>query len=170
MSVALPLPVGCGSSCELMDIGIKTDVQPDKLPESINAQLPEGIIIHEAYVPVRKFKEIAWIEIEGVFCYDEQEPLNAAAALYERFSAKSIIISKRTKRGFNNVDIAPFIRDTSFSGNGPVTIKAKLSAQDPSLNPGNLLSALEGDFTGLRPDHTDMTRVEVYDGKMTIFT
>ena len=169
MSIALPLPVGVGSVCELMDIGMSSNYSPPgNLSEQLTAVMPEGIEILDVYSPDRKFADIAWIEISGRLLYDS--PIsNASEKLAERFSEESIIIAKKTKRGVSDVDIAPFFCDISFQGNGEISANAKISAQNPSINPGNLMSALCGEYAELAPDFSEFTRVEFYDAEMTVF-
>ena len=169
MSVALPLPVGLSSVCELMDFELTAAHVPAGLPNNINKSLPHGIIVLEAYEPERKFSDIAWTEISGSFTYDTGAPPRISESLTRRFMEKSIVISKKTKRGLSDVDIAPFIRDITFRDGDRLTMTGKISAQNPSLNPENLMSALTGEFAGLSPDFHVFTRTEVFDGALNIF-
>ena len=169
MSIALPLSVGSSSICELMDIGVAADATPDDLPQTINKVMPEGLAVIEAYRPERKFSSIAWIEISGLLYYDEGAPQDAVERLTRRFAEKSIVVSKKSKSGISDIDISPFIRDISFLQQGAVNISAKISAQNPSINPENLMSALNGDFETLMPDFYDFTRTEVFDKDISVF-
>ena len=205
MSVALPLPVGNGSICELMDVGITIDTLPDGLPGKINEVLPdglpgkinevlpdgltgkinevlpedlpglinnllpEGLKVSEVYIPERKFNSIAWVGISGLLCYDAGAPPDAAERLTERFTEESIVISKKTKRGVSEINISPFVRDISFQQLCEVTMSARISAQNPSINTENLLSALKGGHESLIPDFYDFTRTEVFDTEMNVF-
>jgi len=169
MSVALPLSVGCGSACELMDIGVADGVQPGGLPGLVTVKLPEGIEVLEAYTPAAKFSGIAWIWICGAFYYDRGMPDEAAERLAERFSAETIVIQKKTKRGVSDVDIAPYIKEASFTRDGVVTMSAMVSAQNPSINPDNIISALDGEFSALKPDFAAFKRIEIFDATMKKF-
>ena len=169
MSVALPLTVGCGSFCELMDIGLLDITQGSDLVELLTAEMPAGLEISEAYESKRKFGDIAWIEIIGQLYYDDGAPEDALDRLGECFRSKSIVISKKTKRGISDIDIAPHIMDVEFSGEGVISMKAKISAQNPSLNPDNIMSALGGDHITLRPDFAVFARTELFDSEMKKF-
>ena len=176
MSVALPLSVGHESLCELMDVGFAEPIATDGLPANITAVLPEGLEIHEVYEPKRKFNEIAWVEIMGALYYDGGIPQDITGRLSERFSEESIIVSKKTKRGIADLDIAPFIRDIEFGcsdagteGHSVIQLSAKISAQNPTINPENLMSALDGKYCDLAPDFTGFRRLEVFDKEMNVF-
>jgi len=172
MSVALPLPVGAQSICELIDVGISQDVQMDKLPEQITACLPEGLEITDAYVPERKFSEIAWLEVKGIMYYDEGVSDAVTDRLTERFSAERIEISKKTKSGESIIDISEHIRDLRFSQSelgDVIEFSARLSAQNPTIGPKNLMDALKGEYAELFPDFVNFTRVEVFDKDMNFF-
>jgi len=230
MSVALPLPIGCASVCEFMDVRVggvdalavgggergafggggevggfvhdasadgggetgafdggvggvvsgeigdfggeidgEVGFSCDAFVEKINAQLPEGIKILDIYTPMRKLKEISWVEIFGILYYDKGAPADAAAKLAARYSERSIIISKKTKRSVSDLDIAPFIRDIEFDDADEVTIKAKVFVHDPTVSTDNLLAALSGGFAELAPDYASFTRLEVFDAGMRPF-
>jgi len=169
LSVALPLPVGCGSICELLDFDAELDPPFEGLPDQINDVLPGGVRILEAYAPERKFNEITWIGMECLLYYSGGVGINITEMLKERFSAESIIVSKRTKRGISDIDIIPFIRDIDITGDDVVNLSAKVTAQNPSINPENILDAIERGNTGLAPDLVSFKRMEVFDGNMDVF-
>jgi len=169
ISVALPLQVGCGSLCELMDIGIAGDSSVPFSPESINAMLPEGIEVSEVYFPSEKFNAIEWISICGLLHYDRGAPKDAALRFAERFSAGSIVISKKTKRGVSDLDIAPYVRDVFVDGDNDISLSVKISAHNPSLSPDNIISALDNEYSDLVPDFAVFTRIDLYNSNMLIF-
>ena len=93
-----------------------------------------------------------------------------AAALNEFFAADSIVIEKKTKRGMGQADIAPAIKEISFeAGEGCVALRAVISAQEPTLNPEHLVSALRQKAPEIAPDFAEFKRLEIFDEKMEIF-
>lgn len=162
LSVALPLSVGYGSFTELMDVGVVSN----RLPDIKTISLPEGIEILDVYRPAKKFTEIKWIEIYGGLFYDEEISPDLLSELSEGYKKQSIVISKRSKRGIKEIDIAPHIKDVRFAFGDIITVKAKISAQEPMLNVNDLLSALD---EKLKPVHTDINRVDLYDKSMVHF-
>ena len=194
ISSALPLSVGCGSVCELVDIGTDVSLLPDGVADIINRSLPEGIEVLEAYAPAGKFSAIKWLKITGTMYYSDKAMQGSAAQsiarncdshqgsitqdgtkpgiadlLAERYKAESIIIRKKTKRGVSDIDIAPHLKSVEFSNSAPVQVSAVISAQEPSLSPENLMSALAGDYSKLAPDFAEFTRIEVFDKDMQVF-
>ena len=168
LSIALPLSVGYSSLCELIDFKTENYLLPDGLPDLINEKLPDGIKIIEAYIPLKKFNAIKWIQYEGKLYYNKI-PDNITCHLADRFSSDNIIIHKKTKRGVTEINIAPHFRDMCYTDGETVTISVKLSAQDPTINPGNLLSALNGEYEKLLPEYCSFTRINAYDADLNIF-
>jgi len=169
LSVALPLPVGCGSYCERMDVGLLEEMPLEGIPGMLSAAAPPGLEVAEAYMPTRKFSEIAWIGLEGLLHYDSGAPEGAVERLMSRYGEEKIVISKKTKRGVSDIDIAPHIREVSFEGDDAVTMAAKVSAVDPALSPENVMSALDGAYKEIAPDFALFARTEVYDRDMNVF-
>lgn len=170
ISILLPLSVGCSSVCELMDFQLTVDADMAEMPARLTAAMPEGIEAFEVYEMERKVKELKWLSIAGRFEYDERDKAEMAAALRKFFSAGSIVIEKKTKRGMGEADIAPAIKEISFeAGEDCVALRAVISAQEPTLNPEHLVSALRQKAPELAPDFAEFERLEVFDEKMEIF-
>ncbi len=170
ISILLPLSVGCSSRCELMDFQLTVDADMAEMLARLSAAMPEGIEALEVYEAERKVKELKWLSVAGRFEYDERDHAEMAAALNGFFAADSIVIEKKTKRGMGEADIAPAIKEISFSvGEGCVEMKAVISAQEPTLNPEHLVSALRQKATEIAPDFAEFERLEVFDEKMEIF-
>ena len=170
ISIALPLSVGCASRCEIMDFQLVNEVDIIKLPNRLNAALPEGIEVLEIYEPTRKNAELKWLAVEGIFEYDGREVNIIQEQLAAFFMRESILIEKKTKRGLGEVDIRPSIREIVFDADGEaVRLKAVISAQNPTLNPELLCAALRALEPEIAPDFAKFTRVETYDEKMTVF-
>ena len=171
ISIALPLSVGCASVCELMDFQLlEEQVDITCLKDRLNATMPEGIFVQEIYEPSRKNAELKWLKIEGVFEYDDRPVDIMREQLAAFFARGSIVIEKKTKRGFGEMDIRPAIREISFvSAEEGVLVRALISAQNPTLNPDLLPAALRALAPDIAPDFAKFTRVETFDAEMEIF-
>lgn len=170
IAFALPLSVGTSSICELMDFSLREYMAPETVLYRLNRSLPEGIEVTRVYESPRKFRELKWLDIDGRFEYDGGNAADRLGALTDFFSRDEIIIEKKTKRGTGPADIAPAIRSICFdAGEHGVDVKAILSAQEPSLNPEHLVTALRQLAPDLTPDFAFFRRVEVYDSNMVKF-
>ena len=170
ISIALPLSVGTGSRCELMDFRLKEEADLDAMPARLSAVMPEGIVVTKAYEPVRKCAELKWLQIEGVMEYDERDPAEMAEGLTRFFARPEIVITKKTKRGVGESDIRPAIREIRFfPEKAAVRLEAVISAQEPTLNPELLAEALRQKEPEIAPDFARFLRLETYDKDMNLF-
>ena len=171
MSVALPLSVGHESVCEILDFALSVDMPLSELPALITAALPEGISVLSAYASERKIKELKWLAVEGTLEYDAGVPDCASERIATFFGQNRIVIAKRSKSGMSDFDIAPCIREISVEkGDGhTMRMRAVVMAQNPALNPENLINALRQLLPELAPDFTSFRRTEIYDAAGAIF-
>ena len=172
ISVALPLKVGDESVCELLDFAVIKGYAPSEdFAKKLCRALPEGIEIFGIYPAARKFSQIAWIEIQGNMYYEHTVP-RIEDEIIERFSSEEILILKKTKSGISELNIAPFLKDIIFSHekNGKkMSVSAKVSAQNPSISPDNIISALDGRYRHLMPRHYSFFRTELMDADFLPF-
>ena len=170
ISFALPLSVGTASNCDIMDFRLNGYMELSEIPYRLNRALPEGITALEVYEWESKFKNIKWLDVEGIFEYDQRDPSDMLPELMDFFVRDSIVIKKKSKSGTNDFDIAPCLRSIAFDAEDrSVKLKALISAQEPTLNPELLPSALEQLAPQLKPDFASFTRVQIYDSEMNIF-
>ena len=170
ISIALPLSVGCESVCEIMDFKMREDMPCEEIKNRLETQFPEGIAVIDVYEAERKVKEIKWLSISGVIEYDERDAAAMAGKLNEFYAAESIVITKKTKRGMGESDIRPAIRDISFAQSGrDVSMRALISAQEPTLNPELITDALRQLAPDIAPDFAKFRRLEIFDENMQVF-
>ena len=171
MSILLPLGVGCASECELMDFALTAPADLSALPERLTAALPEGIRALECYSGGRKVTELKWLSLTGELEYDRGADSETAAALGVFFAQKALVIEKKTKRGMGEMDLIPAIHSLRFrpESAGILALEAVISAQEPTLNPELLLSALSLHAPELAPDFGSFTRRELLDRELRVF-
>ena len=168
ISILLPLSVGTASVCELMDFRLKEERDISTLPEQLTAVMPDGIKALEVYPAVRKSADLKWLEVEGELEYDERKP--AVEDLEAFFNQPELIIEKKTKRGLGKADIRPAIQTIAFSGTEDgIRLRARISAQEPTLNPEHLVNALRQLRSELAPDFARFTRMETYDASGYVY-
>ena len=101
-----PLPVGVSSECEYMDFSVTEDITCEKITETMNSVMPEGIRFLECYEPVGKFKDILWAEYEYVF---DIKPSEELIMEIRNSLGGSVVVEKKTKSGVKTIDISPLM-------------------------------------------------------------
>ena len=116
ISIVLPLPVGQSSDCELLDFAVTQDTDGSGIAEKLNTGMPSGLRVLDCYPAVRPVRELTYLRADLTLEYDNGVPENAAARLTELLRRPALVIQKRTKRKeLADVDIAPMIKDFSFT-------------------------------------------------------
>ena len=168
VSMILPLSVGTESICEIMEYELDADIRIT--PEDMNAVMPEGVFVREVYESDRKAKFLTFLDVELTLEYDSEAEPDTAEKLDALFHGTDLIVEKRTKRGMEETDILPMIHQLSVSGQGKeLKLNARISAQNPSLNPSLLTAAIERYLPQCRPDFVRYRRVEVFDENGEVF-
>lgn len=178
ISILLPLSVGTASICELMDFRLResSDFQVTRellqtLPERLTAALPEGIRVLEAYPAEKKSALLKWLDVKGRLEYDGGAPAPEDLAAF--FAQPEIVIEKKTKRGMGMSDIRPAIQNISFERDGTtgdaILLDARISAQEPTLNPDHMVAALRQLRPELAPDFAEFTRLETWDAEENLY-
>ena len=102
------------------------------------------------------------------------------------FARPSLVVEKHGKKGTVETDIAPMIRELSVgcdhaprSGDDraalpqaetdKIVIEAVVAAQNPTLNPLLLATAIETFLPEYKPDLVQCRRLEIYDADMNVF-
>ena len=137
------------------------------LPEG----MPEGLRVLACYEAKRPVRELAALQAEVTFEYDNGVPENAAAKLKELFGREELIIQKRTKRkDMADVNIAPMILRAEWTeGESCLRCVALVQAQNPGLNPQLMEKAVERYAPELTPDFVRVRRMELLDAEGKIF-
>ena len=172
VSIALPLSVGVESRCEILDYELVGQELPfDEIKERLNRALPAGVKVLEAYDSPRKPRELTHLDVAIRLEYDNGVPEGTEDAIRDLFVRESIIVTKRGKNGPVDQDIIPMIFNldiTEISGQ-ELELTARVCAQNPSLNPQQMVTAIEKELPQCRPDFTRIFRREVLDSQGNIF-
>ena len=170
MVFALPLPVGCGSGCELVDFRLLDDVSNEELPEHLRPYCPAGITPVKAYAPERKFKEIKWMRLSGVLEYDRETDESTANTVEALFQRDGLIVQRKTKRGEGEFDLIPHVKEFRAAPRGEtLQVSLILSAQEPSVNPALLTAAMNRYLGDQAPVFASYRRLALYDEEMREF-
>ena len=173
VSIALPLSLGSGSVCEILDFELvgQEELSCEQIREKLNRALPEGVQVRECYESDRKIKHLTHLDVAIFLEYDAGVPQGCADAIRELFARESIIVTKRGKNGPVDQDIIPMIFNlevTELSGQ-ELQLTARVCAQNPSLNPQLMVTAIEKELPQCKPDFSRIFRREAIASDGTIF-
>ena len=164
VSVALPLSVGVESSCEILEFELVDQVlPPEEIRDRLNATMPAGIRVLEVYESDVKMKHLTYLDCVITLEYDNGIPAGAEQAIRELFARESLTVVKRGKNGPTEQDLIPMIRSCTIApvSSREIEIRARICAQNPSLNPAQMVAAIELYCSHVKPDFARIRREEV---------
>jgi radical SAM-linked protein len=126
----LALSLGAESICEVMDLRLTEEVQPEEILARLNPALPEGLRAYEVREPKNVTQDIGSAEYEITL---------AGEGLAERweafFAQEQILTEKKTKKGMKEIDIKPLITvEHTAAEDGVLHLTLRL----PAGNEGNI--------------------------------
>ena len=164
VSIALPLSVGVESRCEILDFELVGQELPfEQIKDRLNATMPAGVRVLEAYDSPRKIKELTHLDCTITLEYDNGVPDGAVEAIRALFARESVFVTKKGKNGPVEQDIIPMIRSLKaerISGQ-EIELSARVCAQNPSLNPAQIVAAVEKECPEYPFDFARIRREEV---------
>ena len=173
VSIALPLSLGSGSLCEILDFELvgQEELSCEQIREKLNRALPDGVRVRECYESDRKIKHLTHLDVVIFLEYDAGIPAGAAEAIETLLNRESLIVTKRGKNGPTEQDIIPMmfglqmVRDNDWM----LRINVRICAQNPSLNPQQIITAIENELSEYKPDFAFYHRLETIADDGTIF-
>lgn len=173
VSIALPLSVGVESRCEILDFELvgQDDLTAGEIRERLNATMPAGIRVLEVYDSDKKIKHLTHLDCAITLEYDNGVPEGAEEAIRALFARESVTVEKKGKNGPVEQDIIPMISGLTvepLSGQ-ELVIRTRICAQNPSLNPAQIVAAIGKECPGFAPDFARIRREEVRCADGTIF-
>ncbi len=172
VSIALPLPVGMSSRCELLEFELDGPPVPlDELPSRMNAVLPAGVRCLEAWEGGKKLRELIWLRTRTVLEYDNGVPSGLLTVLTDLFARETLTVEKKTKNGIKEVDIKPMLHSLEVRrlDENRAVLEAVVQAQDPPLNPELLVKAIARYAPEYAPDFSKSGRIALYDARFKEF-
>lgn len=173
VSIALPLSVGIGSQCELLDFDLDCEISDfDEVRDRLNAVLIEGVRVREVYPNGMKIRDLAFLETNIDLIYDDHLSVRKKCeSLRELFSARSLFVAKKSKNGLQDQDIIPMIKSIDFSEVEEDCLRINLlhCCQNPTLNPMQVVAAIEKYLPELKPSAIRCERSKVFDLNINIF-
>lgn len=172
VSIALPLSVGVESVCELLDFDLEGDCVPcDEITSRLNAALVPGVRVLRTYDNGRKIRDISLLSCELTLEYDNGIPEEPGEWIGALFTREILIVEKKGKNGPVQQDIIPMIRSVGVSqtDDNTIVLGALVCCQNPSLNPVQLVAAIQKYIPQYAPDFAKCRRLEIFDSNEKIF-
>lgn len=172
VSIALPLSVGVDSACELLDFDLEgISIPCDEITRRLNQALVSGVVVRQTYDTGRKLRDLALLDCKVTMEYDRGVPADAADELEKLFRRESLLVPKKTKNGVQDQDIIPMIRNLTVIpvDDHVLQLQARICCQSPTLNPAQLVAAVELHLPAFAPDFTKCSRLEIRDAQEEIF-
>lgn len=167
VSIPLPLSVGFGSECEVLDFQLTGEMAMDSIPARMNAILPEGIDVQRCYVAEKPVKSLAYVNYIVTLDYENGTPVGTEAAIQQLFSRESLVVVKRSKKaksGQVEVDLIPLIARCGVEGRrDSITLDVVIRAQNPGMNPELMANAIRRECPAAAPDFVSFHRKAVLD-------
>ena len=143
-SFALALSLGFESSCEILDFNITDDsMSMDEIRDRLNRVMPKDMGIVSVKPQRLKITDIAKAEYAVSLASEDTEKL--LAAVMSLMDSDEILVEKKTKRGFKQVDIKPETEIVRCDKNGElleITMRLPAGTQT-NYNPMLFLDALK---------------------------
>ena len=173
VSIALPLPVGIESCCELLDFDLDGGIALpcEEIKRRLNAALVEGVRVLDVYENGRKIRDLALLRCQAQLEYDAGIPEGCLDAIGELFRRESLVVPKKSKNGPTEQDIIPMIKELSVAAadGNTVILDAVICCQNPSLSPVQLPAAIDKFLPDNKPDFAKCRRMELLDAQGKIF-
>lgn len=172
VSIALPMSVGVESKCELLDFDLEgeSSVPCAEILQQLNEVLVDGVRGVQVYEDGRKIKNLAYLDCTVTMEYGHPIPDDAVEQIQALFCREEVAVEKKSKNGVSEQNIIPMIRRLAVKkGEGQLVIVARVCCQNPTLNPAQLVAAVEKYLPELKPDFSKCARLEIYDTEETIF-
>ncbi len=172
VSIALPLSVGTASECELLDFQLEDDCYTTQnIKSCLNNNLVDGIQVLEAYENGRKIKDLSLLKCSILLGYDTFVTDDAAELIKTLFSRDSLIVTKKSKNGDIQQDIIPMIKkiDIQRINDHKLKLVALICCQNPTLNPHQIITAIENELPALKPSFSKCRRLEIFDSNENVF-
>ena len=172
VSIALPLSVGVESVCELLDFDLDgVSVPCEQITARLNKALVSGIVVRETYENGRKLRDLALLDCRVTMEYDRGVPDGALTAIQNLFARDSVTVTKKTKNGMQEQDIIPMIRSLDVVQREAhiLELNTRICCQNPTLNPAQLVAAINLYLPEYAADFTKCSRLEIMDAQEVIF-
>jgi len=172
VSIALPMSVGVQSHCELLDFDLEGEIPDNEtVKDRLNQSLINGVQVLQVYDSGAKLRDLCYLNCNIDLEYDKGVPEGACNRIDGFLNENSIIVAKKTKSGIVDQNISEMILEHTVSevSKREIRITATICCQNPTLNPAQIVLAVETFLPELAPDLASCRRLEIYDINESVF-
>lgn len=172
VSIALPMSLGMESVCELLSFQLEGEpVPPEEIRRRLNEKLIQGVRVERVYEGGRKLKELTRLGCRLTLEYDRGIPAGAEEAIAALLERDSLTVTRKGKSGEQELDIRPLYRldGVRRETERELVLQARVSCQNPSLNPMLIPAAIARHAPHLAPDFVRCRREALYDKDGNVF-
>ena len=172
VSIALPLSVGVESRCELLEFDLDGELPPlAEMRKRLNDSLTEGIRVLQIYEGGKKLRDLALLRCSLTLEFDNGASNEITSAIEALFQREELTVGKKTKNGVVEQNIIPMIKGITVCklNEQSIGIDCLICCQNPTLNPMQLIAAIEKYLPEFLPDHVCYCRKEIYTVNEKVF-
>lgn len=172
VSIAMPMSVGVESVCELLDFDLDGEsVTCDEILSRLNQTLAEGVRVLQVYDNGKKIRDLSLLHCQVTLEYDRGILENTVPTLQELFARESLIVPKKGKNGMQEQDVIPLIKRMNVirAGEQELILDCVICCQNPTLNPMQIVAAIELHLPEVKPDFAKCKRIEIFDTENNVF-
>lgn len=162
MTFSLPLPIGVTSECEFVDVDFEESAENDEIMSRLNETLPPDIRILSVGALVKSAANIAFAEYEIMLRASFE--LNKEA-IEGFFKQEEIPVTKKTKKGDKEVNLAEYIRSVKIDETEETTLKMTVclaAGGAKNIKPDIMISSLEGYLNLGEFDEVKIHRTKIF--------
>jgi len=133
--------------------------------------MPSGIRVLRSYESNYKIKNLAKLRCRITLEYDNGAPGGAVEEIMGLFRQESLLVEKKSKNGPVQQDIIPMMSDAVIKcpNTQELEIGVTVCAQNPTLNPQQIVAAIETYLPAYKPDFARIRREETLFPDGTVF-
>lgn len=165
---AAALPLGMESIGEILEVRFAEPVEPEIARAQLQLVLPEGLALLNAYEPVHKMGELAYVRYRVTL--PNEQPKVLLGQWQQFLEQPEVRVEKKSKRGVRTVDLLPQI-DCPLAEATEQAVKWEwcLSVGQPeSVNPMLILTAF-AQFAGISLEFPEICRFQLCTKEKTEF-
>ena len=168
-----PLPIGCESICDYVDIKIDREASFEEIKSALSAQFTDEMLILDVYEPGTKFQDIVYINYKAEIT-TKKASSELASEIEDALKTSPFTITKKSKSGDKEVDLCAFLPKANVKHDGK-KITLEFTVGDGfgnTLSPEIIMRAIISRFALIEDemhDYYSLLRTEILSRNMRPF-